>query len=82
LFQVLGIAIVTRTGREAPRTVALARAIVTWLPSVAFIAGMLAEAWWLAGLSLIVMLAGLVAALVTPERGLSDRLLGTRLVMR
>ena len=82
MFQLLGIAISTREGREAPRMLAFSRAVVAGLPSLAFVAGVVFQIPWLAAVALVVTVSGIVSAVLTPDRGLHDRLLGTRLVRR
>jgi uncharacterized RDD family membrane protein YckC/tRNA A-37 threonylcarbamoyl transferase component Bud32 len=82
MFQLLGITIATREGPEASRVLALWRAIVAWLPSLIFVAGVVFQIPWLAVAALAVTVLGLASAALTPDRGLHDRVLGTRLVRR
>ena len=61
---------------------AFSRAVVAGLPSLAFVAGVVFQIPWLAAVALIVTVSGIVSAVLTADRGLHDRLLGTRLVRR
>jgi hypothetical protein len=89
-----GIGVVDRSGREVSAWRALGRALLAWAPLIA-VALVAAGARRLFGppdqsivyfaLSsslLLLFLAGVVAALATPSRGLQDRLAGTWLVPR
>lgn len=82
MFELLGVAIATREGPEASPRQVFRRAVVAWLPSLIFVAGVVFQIPWLAAAALVVTVLGLVSAALTPDRGLHDRLLGTRLVRR
>ena len=56
--------------------------MLAWLPALAFVAGGVFQMPWLVAAAAAVIVAGLVAGALTPNRGLHDRLLGTRLVRR
>ena len=93
----LGIAVVTRTGREASRLRAFGRGLVSWLPLVALLVfvfrssvlSSLSDGWQqhssailaVAALGVLFLGGGLWAAL-HPDRGLQDRIAGTWLVPR
>jgi hypothetical protein len=79
-FQLLGIAVTTRTGRRASRPLTFWRAVIAWLPSLVFVGGVVFQIPWLAIVAITVIGAGIASAVLTPDRGLHDRLLGTRLV--
>jgi hypothetical protein len=79
-FQLLGIAVTTRRGRQASRLLTFWRAVIAWLPALVFVGGVVFQTPWGAIIAIAVMGAGIVSAVLTPDRGLHDRLLGTRLV--
>jgi serine/threonine protein kinase len=79
-FQLLGIAVATRTGPQASRLLTFWRAVIAWLPSLVFVGGVVFQTPWVAISAIAVIAAGMVSAVLTPDRGLHDRLLGTRLV--
>ena len=88
-LRLLGIAVVTRNGEEASHMRALWRATIAWSPALVFLA-----AWTNAYLNpfpsaevatiilLTLAAAGAVWAVVSPSRGIQDRLAGTWLVPR
>jgi hypothetical protein len=89
-----GIAVVTENGMEVSRSRALWRSVIAWSPCAAFnvitplllfLSPSLSPSLLVptAGMLLVVVsLIGIVAAAVTPARGLQDRLAGTYLVPR
>ena len=79
-FQLLGIAVTTRRGRQASRLLTFWRAVIAWLPALVFVGGVVFQTPWVAIIAIAAMGAGIVSAVLTPDRGLHDRLLGTRLV--
>ena len=79
-FPLLGIAVTTRTGRRASRMLSFWRAVIAWLPSLAFTGGVMLGIPWVAAAAAVLIAVGIVSAVLTPDRGLHDRLLGTRLV--
>jgi uncharacterized RDD family membrane protein YckC len=88
VLRLLGIAVVTSSGSEVSRLRALWRSVIAWSPctaSVVITPFFLASSSLLLpaiGMFLAVSLIGIVAAAVTPARGLQDRLAGTYLVPR
>lgn len=97
LLRAVGIAVVTPDGHEPSRLRSLWRAIVAWLPFIAFATMVLGFLWLPATLNVritvmddqrfavIAMVLGAVGvtwAVVSPARGLQDWLAGTRLVPR
>ncbi len=93
LMNMLGIIVVGGDGRRASRPRALARAAFAWMPAIG--AGVLVvstigrpvDGLWLAGVAtglllLAIWIAGLIVALVDPQRGWQDRLARTTLVAR
>jgi len=92
--KLLGLAVVTRDGREVRRGRSLVRAIAAWLPAIVWLAYLAAspkvQGWVpapgspLAGLSLVLsaMAIGAICALASPNRGLHDRLTGTWVIPR
>jgi eukaryotic-like serine/threonine-protein kinase len=85
----LGIAVVTGDGMEASRSRALWRSVIAWSPCAAVIIMIpillsLSSFVYLSIIAVLlaVSLIGIVAAAVTPARGLQDRLAGTYLVPR
>ena len=94
----LGIAVVTRTGKEASRLRAVARALVVWPPLVAILVLLfrtnpqsngLWEGWQRHPMIIVAVIAlgvvffgGGLWAVLHPERGVQDRIAGTRLVPR
>ena len=82
MLRAFDIAVVTGAGQEASRQRALVRAIVAWSPCLFFLLAILVG-WTVVGTAaLVFMAAGAVMAYRTPERGLQDRLVRTRLVLR
>ncbi len=89
-FRVFGVLLRDRRGRRASRLRSLARGVLVWVPLVALYATLpflYQKAGVMAALSAAAVVAllhaGAIAyALWRPERGLQDRLLGTRLVPR
>jgi hypothetical protein len=82
MLRAFDIAVVTGAGQEASRQRALVRAIVAWSPCLFFLFAIL-FGWTLVGTAaLVFMAAGAVMAYLTPERGLHDRVVRTRLVPR
>jgi eukaryotic-like serine/threonine-protein kinase len=89
VLRLLGIAVVTSSGSEVSRLRALWRSVIAWSPCAAVIVitplllllspSLIVPA---TGMLLAVSLFGIVAAAVTPARGLQDRLAGTYLVPR
>jgi hypothetical protein len=82
MFQALGIALADNRGNEASRQRALLRAVVAWSPSVGFILAISLDSVLLPTAAMLMILAGAGMAVLTPERGLQDRLTGTWLVPR
>lgn len=86
MLRLVGIAIVDRAGRETRRWRSALRAFVAWSlvgggPLVQVIIGP-QYGVWVAGSMLLLFLAGVVYAVVRPERGIQDRITGTWLVLR
>ena len=94
----LGIAVVTRTGREASRLRAFGRGLVAWLPLMALLVLLfrtsvlgngLSDGWQRHPIAIlavpalgVLFLGGALWAALHPERGLQDRVAGTWLVPR
>ena len=87
LLRALGIAVVRNDGRAASKPAILLRSVVTWSPCLVFIIGhaVLHEGRW-GPLALIVPIvlfaAGVVHAVVHPQRSIQDRCARTWLVPR
>jgi hypothetical protein len=88
-LRLLGVAVVTRDGRPAARWRTLWRAIVAWwlTPAVCGLGILAGVTTHHPGLAIVLgfaipalFVAGVIWALVAPERGLQDRLAGTWLV--
>ena len=82
MLRAFDIAVVTGAGEEASRQRALLRAIVAWSPCMFFLLAILFGWTVLGAAALVLMAAGAVMAYLTPERGLQDRIVRTRLVLR
>ena len=90
-FRFFGIAVVTLRGSEASRLRALGRAALAWSPVSVGILGLVLSpdralsdlSWMIASASsLALLLIGAIYAARHPDRGLQDRIAGTRLVPR
>jgi hypothetical protein len=82
MFRLLGIALADHNGYEASRHRVLLRAVVAWLPCVCFVGAIGFDSTLAAATAMVVVIAGAALAVVTPGRGLQDRLAGTWLVPR
>jgi uncharacterized RDD family membrane protein YckC len=90
LLRGFGFELVTRDGRRAPRWRVLARAVVAWSPVVLAAVALFrfhllddeGTTLVVSGTALTLMLAGAIAAIVHPSRGLQDRIAGTWIVPR
>ena len=82
LLRAFDLAIVTGAGEEASRQRALLRAMVAWSPSVFLLLAILFGWPWLGASALVIIVGGLAVAVITPERGLQDRIARTWLVPR
>jgi uncharacterized RDD family membrane protein YckC len=82
VLRLLGITIATRRGAAVSRPYALLRAVAAWFAPLALVVGILYRLDWLVVVAFLVVAASIIAAVLTPDRGLHDRLLGTRLVRR
>ena len=92
--RLLGLAVVTRDGREISRARSVARALVAWLPAIVWLAYLIAspkiQGWVPApaspllgsALTLAALGAGAAWAIARPTRGIHDRLAGTWIVPR
>jgi len=82
MLRTFDIAVVTGAGEEASRQRALLRAMVAWSPCLLFLLAVL-SGWTVVGAAaLVLMLGGAVMAYLTPEHGLQDLIVRTRLVPR
>ena len=86
-----GMAVVTSRGADVSRLRALARAAIAWSPVSVGVAGLLrspgsalsdSTEMIASAASLLLLFAGAIYAARHPDRGLQDRLAGTRLVPR
>jgi tRNA A-37 threonylcarbamoyl transferase component Bud32 len=84
LMRAMGLELVTASGRPASRVRVLARTVIAWAPIiVTVIMQMIRSPTDLAAApALLLLLAGAIAAIVRPERGIQDRLAGTWIVPR
>lgn len=82
LLRAFDLAIVTGAGEEASRQRALLRALVAWSPSLFLLMAILFGWTVLGAAALAVIVGGLAMAIITPERGLQDRIARTWLVPR
>ena len=76
------LAIVTGAGEEASRQRALLRPMVAWSPSVFLLLAILFGWSWLGASALVIIVGGLAVAVITPDRGVQDRIARTWLVPR
>ena len=81
VIRVLGLEFVTADGTRASRFRVLARTAATWVPLM-IVAPPSSPAHWLTYPCLLMLFAGAVVAILTPERGIQDRLAGTWIVPR
>ena len=86
LMRAMGLELVTGNGRPASRVRVLARTVIAWAPIIVtgVIARMTLSVNYFAesAPALLVLLAGAIAAILRPERGIQDRLAGTWIVPR
>ena len=81
VIRVLGLEFVTADGTRASRVRVLARTAATWVPLM-IVAPPSSPAHWLTYPCLLMLFAGAVVAILSPERGIQDRLAGTWIVPR
>jgi hypothetical protein len=79
MIRLLGLEFVTADGRRASRFRVLSRTAAAWAPVL--IAAPAASHWQSYG-CLLLLFAGAVVAIVSPERGIQDRVAGTWIVPR
>ena len=87
LIRMMGLELVTADGRSASRLRVMARTALTWSPVllVSFATrfaprippGLTGTPWWM-----LAMVAGAVVVVITPARGVQDRIAGTWVVPR
>jgi hypothetical protein len=81
VIRMLGLEFVTADGKPASRRRVLLRTAATWAPLMT-----VAPAWspvhWPSYACLLTLFAGAVVAILSPERGIQDRLAGTWIVPR
>jgi hypothetical protein len=86
LMRAMGLELVTGNGRPASRVRVFARTVIAWAPIIVtgVIAPMTLSVNYFAesAPALLVLLAGAIAAIRRPERGIQDRLAGTWIVPR
>jgi uncharacterized RDD family membrane protein YckC len=85
LIRAMGLELVTANGRPASRVRVLARTVIAWAPIIVLMVvrpepSPIEFAIWIP--VLLVLLAGAIAAIRRPERGIQDRLVGTWIVPR
>ena len=86
----IGLAVVTRDGKEISRRRSLSRTLIAWLPILVssllmpalISAGKGPAAVVSVGIALAAMIAGVVWTIAAPDRGLHDRIAGTWVVPR
>ena len=81
VIRMLGLEFVTADGQPASRLRVLSRTAATWVPLM-IVAPASSPAHWLSYLCLLLLFAGAVIAILSPERGIQDRLAGTWIVPR
>ena len=81
VIRVLGLELVTADGKQASRFRVLVRTAATWVPLM-IVAPPSSPAHWLTYPCLLMLFAGAVVAILSPERGIQDRLAGTWIVPR
>ena len=94
LFRVSKVAIVDGEGREISRSRAFLRALITWSPLLLIFVALLftilgwnsiaaiATATAIAGAGPLLLMGGAIYAVIRPQRGIQDHILGTHLVPR
>ena len=81
VIRMLGLELVTAEGKRASRFRVLVRTAATWVPLM-IVAPPSSPAHWLSYPCLLMLFAGAVIAILSPERGIQDRLAGTWIVPR
>ena len=83
MIRLLGLEFVTADGRRASRLRVLSRTAAAWAPVLIVAAAATSSgASWFSYPCLLLLLAGAVIAILSPERGIQDRLAGTWIVPR
>lgn len=81
VIRMLGLELVTADGKRASRFRVLVRTAATWVPLM-IVPPASSPAHWLTYLCLLMLFAGAGVAILSPERGIQDRLAGTWIVPR
>jgi hypothetical protein len=82
VIRLLGLEFVTGDGRPASRVRVLSRTAAAWAPLLTVAPVASSTAHWLVYPCLLLLFAGAVIAILSPERGIQDRLAGTWIVPR
>jgi hypothetical protein len=82
MIRLLGLEFVTADGRRASRLRVLSRTAAAWAPLLIVAPVASSAAQWLSYACLLLLFAGAVLAILSPERGIQDRLAGTWIVPR
>jgi hypothetical protein len=79
-LRALNLAVVRPDGTRASRHLIFLRSAVAWSPGFLFLVAVGIESAWLGAAALASFGLGALVAIVTPQRGIPDRLVGTWLV--